>query len=253
MGFIFPEFLSVKLYLLVLVCGVFIGMSKTGVPGVGLAVVPLMAYVFSARSSTGYLLIILIMADVFAVKYYNRHAQWNHVLKLLPWAIAGILLGVYFGKIFSEDTFSKVLSIVVVSGIILMAWQDLIGKNIEIPDYWWFAAILGLVGGFTTMIGNSAGPVMALYLLSMRMPKNKFIGTGAWFFLIVNVFKVPFHIFSWHTINSNTFLFDLTVFPAVLLGVFTGIKIVKKIPEKLFKTLVIITTIIASIGIFFNS
>ena len=97
------------------------------------------------------------------------------------------------------------------------------------------------------MIGNSAGSIMALYLLAMRLPKNVFIGTAAWFFLIINIFKVPFHIFYWETIHLNSFLFDLLILPAILAGVIVGIKVVKLFSEKLFKILIIITTLITSL------
>jgi uncharacterized membrane protein YfcA len=131
-----------------------------------------------------------------------------------------------------------------------MIIQDGVLKSKHIPDNWWFAAILGLTGGFTTMIGNAAGPVMSLYLLTMHLPKNKFIGTAAWFFLIINVSKVPFHIFSWETITPQTVVVDLLGFPAILLGFFIGIKIVKIIPEKFYRYFIIASTIIAAFSLF---
>ena len=90
---------------LVMLCGMLIGLSKTGVSGVGLAVVPILAIIFGSRPSTGLLLPMLIMADVFAVKYYSRHAEWKHVLRLLPWALTGIVIALFVGKISSEKEF----------------------------------------------------------------------------------------------------------------------------------------------------
>jgi uncharacterized protein len=245
--------LPLSSFLLVLFSGLLVGMAKTGIPGVGLAVVPLMAYVFGGKASTGYLLPMLIMADVFAVWYYNRHAQWKLVWQLLPWAMLGILLGTFTGKYISEKAFGQILSIVVLVGIVLMVFQEVKKKNIKVPDSWWFAGIMGLAGGFATMMGNAAGPIMVLYLLAMRLPKNKFIGTGAWFFLIVNVSKVPLHIWVWHTINTKTMLMDIAVFPAILLGVFIGIKVVKKINEKWFRILIILTTLVTTALIFYKT
>ena len=239
-----------KSFLIVLLCGFLIGIAKTGISGAGLAVVPLMAYVFGGKPSTGLLLPLLIMADIFAVYYYNRHAQWSYILKLLPWAFAGILVATFTGKYISDKLFSHIISYLVIIGVVLMIWQELKGKNISVPDYAWFAALMGLAGGFSTMIGNAAGPIMALYLLAMHLPKNVFIGTGAWFFLIVNLSKVPLHIFIWKTINLETFTFDLLILPAILIGVFVGIKIVKLIPEKLFKAIILATTLITALLIF---
>jgi len=88
---------------------------------------------------------------------------------------------------------------------------------------------------------------MALYLLSMRLPKNEFIGTAAWFFMIVNLFKIPFHVFAWETITLDSFLLDLTSIPAVALGAFVGITIVKKIPEQYYRWFIIATTALAAL------
>ena len=249
-----PEFLasfdlSLWQWGLVLVCAMLIGMSKTGLSGIGLMVVPILATVFGGRPSVGMLLPILIFADVFAVSYYNRHAEWKYVLKLLPWAFIGILAGAWAGKIISDDLFSKLLAGLVIFGIGLMLWQD-IRKKIEIPDFWWFSLVLGLLGGFSSMIGNAAGPVMALYLLSMRLPKNQFIGTAAWFFFIINLIKVPFHVVIWQTITWTSFFFDLLMIPAVAIGAFLGIWLVKLFPERAYRIFIIATTLLAAILLF---
>ncbi len=101
------------------------------------------------------------------------------------------------------------------------------------------------------MIGNAAGPIMAVYLLSMMLPKNSFIGTGAWFFLIINLFKIPFHIMVWKTIDINTFTLDLAMFPAIMIGAVLGFKLVKYIPEKPYRIFIIIATALAAIKLFF--
>jgi uncharacterized membrane protein YfcA len=96
------------------------------------------------------------------------------------------------------------------------------------------------------MVGNLAGTVMAVYLLSMRLPKNAFIGTTAWFFMATNWFKVPFHVFAWHTINFNTFLLDLATLPMIILGAYLGIIIVKKLSERTYRWFIIAMTLIAA-------
>ena len=210
--------LSTSQWVLLCLSGLLIGMSKTGISGIGLMVVPILANAFGGRVSVGLLLPILIFADVFAVTWYNRHAQWKHILKLIPWALAGILAATLLGKNLSDTSFNRILAILVVSGIVILIWQDIRSKKMKIPKSRWFAASLGLLGGFATMMGNAAGPVMALYLLSMRLPKNKYIGTGAWFFFIVNLSKVPLHIWSWKTITIDSFLLDLIMIPAIAAG-----------------------------------
>ena len=105
---------------------------------------------------------------------------------------------------------------------------------------------MGVLGGFATMIGNVAGPIFAIYLLAMHLPKNSFIGTGAWFFLIINFSKFPLHIFVWKTINWNTLTLDVILLPAIALGAFLGIKLVKKISDKMYRTAVIVVTALSA-------
>ena len=100
------------------------------------------------------------------------------------------------------------------------------------------------------MIGNAAGPVMSLYLLSMRLPKNIFIGTGAWFFFIVNLSKVPLHIWSWRTITWPSFKLDLLMIPAITAGAFLGIWLVRLLPERVFRIIVIATTLLSALFLF---
>jgi uncharacterized membrane protein YfcA len=225
-------------------------MSKTGISGVGLMVVPLLANAFGGRPSVGLLLPILIFADIFAVTWYNRHAQWKHIVRLLPWAFAGIILATLVGKSISDQTFNRLLAGLITGGIAILVWRDIRSDKLKIPQSRWFAGGLGLMGGFATMIGNAAGPVMALYLLSMRLPKNSFIGTGAWFFFIVNLSKVPMHIWSWKTITLNSFMLDVMVIPAVAAGAFLGIWLVRLLPEKFYRLLVIVTTLLSALLLF---
>ncbi len=96
------------------------------------------------------------------------------------------------------------------------------------------------------MVGNLAGSIMALYLLSMRLPKNEYIGTAAWFFLVINLFKVPFHVFSWQSIDLNSFLLNLLGLPFIALGAYMGIVIVKRISDTHYRYFIIAMTAIAA-------
>ena len=249
-GFIQSYDLTTLQWMFLLMCAMLVGMAKVGFPGVGFMVVPILANVFGGRPSVGLLLPILIFADVFAVIWYNRHAEWKYILKLVPWALIGIIAGAFTGKMISDITFNRLLAGLIFLGIGLMVWQDLRSKKVSVPDYWWFSMTLGLLGGFATMIGNAAGPVMALYLLSMRLPKNIYIGTGAWFFFIVNVSKVPLHIFSWETITLQSFMLDIMMIPAISLGAVLGIWLVKFFPEKMYRIFIILTTVLSAFLLF---
>lgn len=241
--------LTVYQWLLVILCGMLIGMSKTGLSGAGLFVVPVFAGIFGGKPSAGLVLPMLIVADIFAVKYYNRHAEWKYVLKLLPWAFGGILIALLVGELINDRQFQILIAAIVLVGIGLMVFQDIQSKKVTIPDYWWFAAILGLSGGFATMIGNAAGPIMSLYLLSMRLPKNIYIGTGAWFFFIVNLSKVPLHVFIWKTITWTSLSFNLLMVVPIVIGAVSGFYLVKLFPEKAYRIFIILSTVASAFAL----
>lgn len=231
---------------IIIICGMLIGMSKVGVPGVSMIVVPVMAFIFGAKQSTGVLLPILIMADVFGVAYYRRHANWTHLTKVIPWAVIGLLIALWVGEIVNDKQFKNLIAILVFFSIGLMIWQDKRKGTQFFPDKWWFAAIMGVLGGFATMIGNVAGPVFAIYLLAMHLPKNSFIGTGAWFFMIINLSKFPLQLFVWNNLSIQTLSIDLITLPAIAAGAFLGFKVVTIIPEKIYRGFVIVITVISA-------
>jgi uncharacterized membrane protein YfcA len=238
--------LSVLEWSIIMICGMLIGMSKVGVPGVSMIVVPALAFIFGAKQSTGVLLPILMIADIFGVAYYRRHASWTHLIKVLPWAVVGLLIALWVGDNVNDEQFKNLIAILVFCSIGLMIWQDKRKGTIFFPDKWWFAASMGILGGFATMIGNVAGPVFAIYLLAMHLPKNSFIGTGAWFFMIINFTKFPLQMFVWNNITLQTLSIDLITLPAIALGAFMGFKMVKIIPEKIYRGFVIIITTVSA-------
>lgn len=237
---------SILQWLLFYACAIFIGMSKVGVPGVSLIVVPTLAIIFGGKASTGVLLPMLMMADLFGVGYYHRHAEWKYLWKLLPWALIGVGIALWVGEVVNDEWFKNIIAILVFICIGLMLLKDRNKSKNLFPDTWWFAAAMGVLGGFATMIGNVAGPIFAIYLLAMHLPKNSFIGTGAWFFLIINFTKFPLHIFIWKTISWNTLTLDLILLPGIAAGAFLGVWLVKKFSDKLYRTFVFVITALSA-------
>ncbi len=234
-----------------LLCALFVGMSKTGVAGLGMLIVPILATIFGGKSSSGILLPMLSMADLFAVFYYHRHAEWKYIFKLMPSTVAGVLVGLFVGNIVNDEQFKLIMAVIILVGLAIMVWRERKRSDVAIPHNWLFSSIAGLLGGFSTMIGNAAGPVMSIYFLSMMLPKNNFIGTAAWFFLIINLFKIPFHVMVWETIDMNTFTLNLAMFPMIMLGAFLGFRLVKIIPEKPYRIFIIASTALAALKLFF--
>lgn len=228
-----------------------IGMSKAGIKGIAIINVTFMAIAFEAKQSTGIVLPLLVIADIFAVIYYNRHTQWKYVAKFLPWMILGIILGSLVGMDLPEKAFKIFMAIIIFFTVGFIVWWDQ-KKTKTVPTHWAFSSGVGTLAGFTTMVGNLAGPISNIYFLAMRLPKNHFIGTAAWLFLIINVFKLPFHFFVWETISKETLLLDLKLIPGIMLGFLVGIKVVKMINEEFFRKMILILTALGAIIILFK-
>ena len=243
--------LSFVQWSLVICCGLLWGLSKAGLKGVSMVAVPIMAYVFGGKASTGIVLPMLIMADVLAVVYYHRHADWSILVRILPWTMIGVLLAVWLGDQMQEQTFQDVMAVLIILSVLLLIWWD--RKKVKnVPSVWWFSALMGIIAGFTTMIGNLAGAIASIYFLTMRLPKDNFIGTNAWFFFIINLFKFPMHIFFWHTISWRSLGFNLSLFPALLVGFILGVFVIGKMSDKLYRQLVLVMTAIAGLVLLFR-
>jgi hypothetical protein len=244
--------LEISGWIIVAFCAMMVGISKTGIPGVAILVVPLMAYKIPARQSVGLLLGILILADIFAVIYHRHNAKWTHVLRLLPPTFIGIVAGYFFLSLIEKDEqLEPIIGAIVLVMLGIHFWRTRTkGKDAAIPTQWWFALLLGFMAGITTMMANAAGPVMVIYLLAMKLDKIKFVGTQAWFFFVVNWLKVPFS----SNLNMMTFesvKLDLMMLPFVAAGAVIGIYFLKRIPQKAFAAVVQILAAIAAVKLLF--
>lgn len=233
-------------------CAAFIiGLSKAGIKGVAVVNVTLMALAFGAKESTGMVVPLLLLADIFAVCYYNRYTQWKYVFKVLPWMLFGLLIGVLLGKDLPERFFKIGMSIIILITVIMMFWWGQ-KKTKKVPTHWAFAGSIGTIAGIATMVGNLAGAFSNIYFLAIRLPKNHFIGTAAWLFLIINIIKLPFHFFVWETISIDSLRLNLKLLPAILIGFLVGIKFIKFINDAFFRKMILILTALGAILIMFS-
>jgi uncharacterized membrane protein YfcA len=240
---------SITNWILIFLAAAIIGLSKAGLKGIDMLNVTIMAIIFGGKASTGIVLPLLCVADILAVWYYNRHAQWPHFWKLLPWMITGILIGVFVGKDIDEIVFRRIMAVIIILTVIIMALLEF-RKSPMVPDNIFFTSGLGLVSGFTTMLGNLAGAFSNIYFLAMRMTKNDFIGTAAWIFLVINIFKLPFQVFYWKNITIASLKIDMLLLPALLLGFWVGLKIVVRIKDESYRKVILVLTLVGAIVIF---
>ena len=171
---------------------------------------------------------------------------------MLPFAFVGALLGAYVGIFIDDVVFRQVMASIIFLSTGIMVFNERY-RNQMILQNWLLIAVLGIAAGFTTMVGNLAGSVIAVYLLSLNLRKNQFIGTAAWFFLIINLAKVPFHVYSWETITWGSLFLDSLVLPFIAFGSFLGAQIVKHIPEQIYRRFIILMTILAALIMMFQS
>jgi uncharacterized membrane protein YfcA len=241
-------------WILVGVSALLVGLSKTGIPGLGILMTPLMAMAFPLeylRESTGILLGMLILGDLFAAGYYRQHAEWGYVVRLLPPAFAGIVVGWQAMAFVTDAQLQRIIGIIVLTMLGINYWRTrLRGENAPIPGQWWFGPLMGFIAGVTTMMANAAGPVMVIYLLAMRLPKFAFIGTSAWFFFAVNWLKVPFsaHL---DLISKASLKLDLMMLPLIAVGAVAGILFLRRIPQKVFNSVVQIFAAAAAVKLLF--
>jgi uncharacterized protein len=239
--------LSIWQWVCLIFAACFIGLSKTGVGAFALPAVPIIATVFGGKESTGIMLPMLLIADVFAIYYYKRHADWDNIKKLLPWVFVGLVLGIVAGNYINDKQFKIFIAIAVFLCLFILIYTERKGDELNIPNRVWFYALTGVICGFTSMIGNAAGPIFSVYLLAMGFKKDGFMGTTTWFFFINNLLKLPLQILFWHNITSNTVLLGIILVPAITVGALLGVLLIRKINEEIFRKLILAMTAVAAV------
>jgi Predicted permeases len=227
----------------------FVGVSKTGIAGLGMLFVVMFAQVLPAKAATGLVLPLLCFGDWIAVASYRQHTQWKFLWRLFPWTAAGVVIGYFaLGRIGNREA-QVMIGVIVLAllGLHLARRKKHVGEG---EHGAWFAPTIGVLAGFTTLVANAAGPLMAIYLLAMRLPKMEFVGTGAVFFMLLNLFKVPFMV-NLGLINRESFTLNLWLAPAVFLGAWLGRKILVKIDQRWFENLALGLSAVAGVKLLF--
>jgi hypothetical protein len=222
-----------------------IGVAKTGAPGVGTMIAPLMVLtVGDARMAAAWTLPVLSTADVFAVLYWRRQAEARQLFSLIPWVLVGIAGGAVVLSL-DEQIIRRIIGVIIVGMLLVYLWR----RFSTTPQVAGNPAFYGICTGFATTLANASGPVMNLYLLTKKLPKEKFVATGAWFFFAVNLLKSP--VYAWyHLYSRESLMFDLLVVPAVLAGALAGRWLIRHMPQNVFEVLVIALTAVSCLFLF---
>lgn len=228
-----------------------IGVEKAGIKGLSMAVVSIYALILGGKASSGLLLLLFLLADLFAVRHYYRSAQMQIVRQLLLPAALGVLAGAVLGNYINDATFKDIIASIILVCLVLMFLPAFSQQSEASARRPWLARTIGFITGFSTMIANVSSPILAIFLLALKLPKREFIGTIVWFFFVINLLKLPFHIWSWETIQVPTLGLALLTIPIIGLGFLIGLQIVGRIDEKSFRYLIIGVTLIAALKLLF--
>lgn len=237
-------------WLIAIIASLSIGISKTGVAGVGILAVALFTVIFPAKQSTGIILPILIVGDIVAVLHYRQHAVWSYLLRLAPFTIIGVVLGYFALDKLDSQQVGRLIGLVLLVITVLQFWRMRYAKGLEeaaeaLSRNLLLAALVGVLAGFFTMVSNASGPIMIIYLLAMGLPKLAFMGTSAWFYLLLNTGKVPFS-YNLGLITPESLTFDLLMVPFAVIGGLAGYQILKRLDQKRFEEISLVLTGIAA-------
>ena len=239
--------LSFAQWLLAIVAAIGIGVAKAGFAGVSMVYVVIFAFLFGARESSGIVLTLLLLGDLAAIRLFRQHARWDYIRRMLPPACVGIVLGTLLMGRLDESAFrptiGTIILVLTVLHLVRMARPGWLGS---VPHARWFAWTMGILAGITSMLANASGPIIALYTLAVGLPKLEFVGTNAWFFMIINALKVPFSI-SLGLIHANTLLLNVALAPAIALGVWGGRWATHRVSQRTFETLLLAFAAIAAL------
>ena len=224
---------------LAIVAAAGIGIGKSGLAGMSLVHVLIFAFLFGARESTGVVLPMLLFGDVCAVRIFHQHARWDYVRRMLPPACAGVVIAAVIMRSLSEAVYKPIIGVTILTLTALQVVRSYKPQWFgRVPHSRWFAWTIALIAGGATMLANAAGPIFTIYCLAVALPKFELVGTSAWFFFIINAFKVPFSI-ALGLIHGETLALNAILSPAILAGIFAGRWLTTNIPQRLFDGLLL--------------
>lgn len=244
-----------------------IGISKTSVGGFAAMAVAVFATVLPAKESTAAVLLLLITGDVVAVARYRRAADWGLLRRLLPSVLPGVAVGAVFLWAVSDLALRRTIGGLIAAMVLVQVWARWrtrraageaaaaraeggadVGTEVGRAEHPLVAVAAGIAAGFTTMTANAAGAVMTLYLLAMRVEKLRFIGTSAWFFLIVNVSKVPFSA-GLGLFRPESLRLVAALVPAVLVGTWLGVLLIRRLSQVTFERVALAGSALAAVAL----
>jgi uncharacterized membrane protein YfcA len=244
------ELLSTDLLLFLACVALFTGFIKGGMPAMGPFVATLVALNFPAREALGVTVILFLIGDTAAVYLYWRRANWQELRSMLLPVIIGIAAGGFVLTSLDNRTLGLTIGVLI---LLLVAMEPFRPRLSEwaLKNQGVARATTGTLAGFATTISNSAGPILNIYFLLLKLDKHAFIGTATMFFFFANVSKVPVFLIQGDVFEPRYLPSLALMIPVVYLGAFAGRHFLNWIPQLWFNRIVLFFTAIAALWLIY--
>jgi uncharacterized membrane protein YfcA len=209
-----------------------LGISKSGFGvGFGALAVPLMALTVPVPQAAAILLPVLLVADVLGLASLLKDRDRDLVRLLLPAGLLGIVAGTLSFGLLSAKAVAGVVGAI---SLVFLALRVLVPPSADAaPPPRWLGRVLALVSGFTSFVAHAGGPPLAFYVLPLKLRPVVFAATTSVFFAAINLAKwVPY---AWlGLIDTRNMLTSAVLLPVTPLGVWVGLRFVRRVPQALF-------------------
>jgi len=243
------ELLGNDLLLFLACVALFTGFIKGGMPAMGPFVATLVALNFPAREALGVTVILFLIGDTAAVWLYWRRANWQELRRMLLPVIIGIAAGGYVLTSLDNRTLGLTIGVLILLLVAMEPFRPWLSEW-ALKNHGLARAGTGTLAGFATTISNSAGPILNIYFLLLKLDKHAFIGTATMFFFFANLSKVP--VFLYQDIFEPRYLPSLALMiPVVYIGAFAGRHFLNWIPQLWFNRIVLFFTAVAALWLIY--
>ncbi|MGF6906229.1 sulfite exporter TauE/SafE family protein [Fusobacterium sp. PH5-44] len=225
--------------------GISVGISKVGIPGAIISS-PILSTVYGGQLAQTIIIPAVTASDFNALYFYGKDVDRKALAKTLPTAIVGVIIAIFFGKYISADIFKKTIAILIIFVCIVTILKN---KNLDFSK---FSMGFGALSGFSSTIGNVAGPLVSIYFLNVNLDKNKFYGTRTWFFFAMNTLKFILYAIVWRQFSMATFIRSCVAIPGVVIGVTAGKVLVSRFSQKTFEKFIIIFSLLSALNLLFG-
>jgi hypothetical protein len=238
--------------LLIIFIGIFIGLVKGGLTGPigGAVILPLLSQTMTVPQAAGITLPLLIVGDIFAMRFYWRTWDMKRLRLLLPAALVGIVLGISLLVTLPDIVLRRLLGLITIGIIVYKVTSDAL-RTVAYQPRNWHGYLAGFGSGFMSALANLGGPPITAYLLLQKLEPTAFVGTQALFFTIVNVLKLPGFLGA-GVIDIPTLIRIAWVIPLIPVGVWVGRRAIGWINRVWFERAMIVLLLWASLSLLFS-